>query len=254
MRLSHDTPAGFEVPAIRRITADRPLQWLAAGWRDLKANPLPALAYGLLFALGGDLIILAALDSPHLITAAISGFFLVAPLLAAGLYELSRRNAHGERPLFIESLRVFRDNPQSLAQFGLLLAFISLFWERLTAISFALIGPSGSTGAYIYDIILSGEHSAFLLLWLALGAMLALVVFALAVISVPMMVDRKCDVATAMMSSLRAFGLNTGPLLLWAAIIVSLTLLGFATLLFGLVVLMPIIGHASWHAYRELVE
>ncbi len=254
MRLTHDRPAGFDLPAIRRITADRPIHWLSAGWRDLKANPLPALAYGLLFALGGDLIILAALGEPHLITAAISGFFLIAPLLAAGLYELSRRTARGERIFFIESLRVFRDNPQSLAQFGLLLAFVSLFWERLTAISFALIGPGDSTGAYLYQIILSGQHSGFLLLWLALGGMLALLVFAVAVISVPMMVDRKCDVATAMVTSLRAFGLNTGPLLLWAALIVGLTLFGFATLLFGLVVLMPIIGHASWHAYRELVE
>lgn len=255
MRLTHDDAiAGFKLPAIRHITADRPIHWLAAGWRDLKANPLPSLAYGLLFALGGDLIILAALDSPHLVTVAISGFFLLAPLLAAGLYELSRRTGQGERPLFIESLRVFGENPQSLAQFGLLLAFVSLFWERLSAISFALLGPSNASGAFLYDIILGGSHGGFLLLWLALGGLLALLVFAVAVISVPMMVDRKCDVATAMMSSLRAFGLNTGPLLLWAALIVGLTLLGFATLLFGLVLLLPIIGHASWHAYRELVE
>lgn len=79
------------LPGVRRIAADRPLRWLSAGWRDLKANPLPSLAYGLLFALAGDLIILATLDRPHLLTVSISGFFLVAPLLAAGLNELLTR-------------------------------------------------------------------------------------------------------------------------------------------------------------------
>ena len=87
MRLSFDSELNATpFPSVRRISARQPLNWLRAGWADLKANPLPSLAYGLLFALGGDLIILAALDHPHLLTVAISGFFLVAPLLAAGLY------------------------------------------------------------------------------------------------------------------------------------------------------------------------
>ena len=98
------------LPAIRRIGATQPLGWLRAGWHDLKANPLPSLAYGLLFALAGDLIILATLDRPHLLTVSISGFFLIAPLLAAGLNELSRRTAAGEESLVIESVRCFRRN------------------------------------------------------------------------------------------------------------------------------------------------
>ena len=106
---------GVPLPHIRRICAD-PLHWLRAGWRDVKANPLPSLAYGLLFALGGDLIILALLQSPHLLSVSISGFFLIAPLLAAGLYELSRRTEAGEKILFIDSLKRFRRNGQSLAR------------------------------------------------------------------------------------------------------------------------------------------
>lgn len=116
------------LPGVRRIAADRPLRWLSAGWRDLKANPLPSLAYGLLFALAGDLIILATLDRPHLLTVSISGFFLVAPLLAAGLNELSRRTARGERILFIDSIRCFRRNGESMALFGLILALTALLW------------------------------------------------------------------------------------------------------------------------------
>ena len=90
--------------------------------------------------------------------------------------------------------------------------------------------------------------------WFALGGVLALFVYALSVVSVPLMLDRDSDVATAIMTSLRAFTRNVGPLLLWAAVLVAMTLLGFATLLFGLILIMPILGHASWHAYRELVE
>lgn len=255
MRHSFDfNVAGFDLPAVRSISADRPLAWLRAGWRDLKANPLPSLAYGLLFALGGDLIILAVLDHPHLLTVAISGFFLLAPLLAAGLYELSRASGTGERLLFIDSLRCFRRNGQSLALFGLLLALMAIVWERFSAIAFALIGGDMVGSAVLSDIILGGEHLGFVATWFAIGGIMAMAVFALAVVSVPMMLDRNSDVATAMLASLRAVALNPVPLLLWAAIIVTLTLIGFATLLFGLIVLMPILGHASWHAYRDLVE
>lgn len=247
---------GVPLPHIRRIAADRPLHWLQAGWADVKSNPLPSLAYGLLFALGGDLIILALLQSPHLLTVSISGFFLVAPLLAAGLYELSRRNEAGEKILFIDSLKCFRRNGQSLAFFGLILALIVLLWERFSAVAFALIGATSEpvASAYLNEIIFDGQHLAFAATWFALGGVLALFVYALAVVSVPLMLDREADVVTAIMTSARAFTRNVVPLLFWAGMLVALTLLGFATLLFGLVVIMPILGHASWHAYRELVE
>jgi len=248
--------SGTALPGIRRIGAERPLAWLKAGWQDVCANPLPSLAYGLLFALGGDLIILALIEKPHLLTVSISGFFLVAPLLAAGLYELSRRNEAGEKILFIDSLKCFGRNGQSLAFFGLILALIVLMWERLSAIAFALIGATSApvAGAYLSEIIFDGQHLAFTATWFVLGGALALFVYALAVVSVPLMLDRDADVATAIMTSLRAFARNSRPLLLWAAMLAGLTLLGFASLLFGLIIIMPILGHASWHAYRELVE
>lgn len=244
------------LPHIRRVTTDRPWHWLRAGWLDLKANPLPSLAYGLLFALGGDMIILALLKTPHLLSVAISGFFLIAPLLAAGLYELSRRNEAGEKIFFIDSLKIFVRKGQSLAFFGLILALIMLIWERFSAITFAWIGATSApmASAYLNEILFNGEHLAFTATWFALGGALALFVYALSVVAVPLILDRDAHVATALTTSLRAFAHNTGPLLLWAALIVGLTLLGFATLLFGLVVIMPILGHASWHAYHELVE
>lgn len=257
MRLINEfNDANASLPAVRQIAWSRPFAWLLAASYDLRANPLPSLAYGILFALGGDLIILAVIRQPQLLSIAISGFFLIAPLLAAGLYELSRRTARGERILFIDSLHCFRRNGQSLAFFGLFLGAISILWERLSAIAFTLLGASSSidTGAFLREVVFSGEHDAFVVIWFALGGALALLVFALAVVAVPMMLDRNSDVVPAMMTSLRAFIANIGPLLLWAALIVALTLTGFASFLFGLIVIMPILGHASWHAYRDLVE
>lgn len=247
--------AGFELPAVRCVPATRPLHWLRAGWQDLRANPLPSLAYGLLFALGGDMVLLTAFGYPYLVMVAVSGFFLLAPLLAAGLYELSRSLRDGEKLLFIDSLRCYRRNGESLAFFGVVLAIVALMWERLSALAFALLGmPDGETLPYLGRLLFGGEHTLFLAAWLALGACLAVFVFALAVVAVPLLLDRDVDVATAMMSSLTACAANPAALLLWAALIVGLTLAGFATLLFGLIVVMPVLGHASWHAYRELVE
>lgn len=257
MRFSSDArDRGFDLPGIHTLTPTRPFAWLRAGWQDLRYNPLPSLAYGLLFALGGDLILLAALDHPHLLTVAVTGFFLLAPLLAAGLYELSRAHADGRRPLFIDSLRIFRRHGESLALFGLLLGLAALIWERFSAIAFALLTGGGAIDGSVLltDIVLHGEHGLFVATWFALGGLLAAFVFCLSVVSVPMLLDRDCDIATAMLTSLRATLANPLPLLLWAGLIVTLTLAGFATLLFGLVVILPILGHASWHAYRELVE
>ena len=244
------------VPQIRRVPAGRITDWLAAGWRDVKANPIPSLAYGLLFGLGGDMILLASLGQPHLFSVAVSGFFLVAPLLATGLYELSRQHAAGTHPTFIESLRAFRNNGESIALFGIALALITILWERVSAIAFALFnhGMAGDIAQFMSQAIVSGQHGGFVVAWFALGGMLALLTFALSVVSVPLMLDRDADVVTAMLTSLHTFAANTGTLLLWAATIVALTLLGFATLLFGLVIIMPILGHASWHAYHDLVE
>jgi len=245
-----------DLPSIRRVDVRAPARWLEAGWQDIRRTPIASLAYGLLFALGGDLIILSLLSHPHLLALSVSGFFFVAPLLAAGLYELSRASARGEKLIFVDSLRVFGRNFQSLALFGLLLALIAMLWERLTAIAFALLGATSidAGSVLLSELLISGEHLLFSATWLALGAVLAGFVFSLAVVAVPMMVDRDCDPVTAMATSLRTVVANPGPLVLWAALIVTLTLTGFATLLFGLVVIMPMLGHASWHAYRELVE
>lgn len=241
----------FALPRIRTVGAVRCTEWLAAGWHDLTRTPIASLAYGLLFSLAGDLLLVSLWRSPQEFAVAVSGFLIVAPLLCIGLYELSRHSERRRDSRFIDSLDVFSRNREGVGLFALMLALIWIAWERFSAVLFASMAPPGSSFA---DFVLLAAGSELSLVWLAVGGLLALTVFMLSVVSVPMLIDRDSDFVTAAVTSLRAFIANPLPLLVWAGIIVALTLLGFATLLFGLIVLMPLLGHASWHAYRDLVE
>lgn len=244
------------LPRIRQVALGRPFAWLAAGWRDLLANPIASLAYGLLFAIAGDVITIFAWRNGHLFIAATSGFFLVAPLLAGGLYEISRRRESGQSSTFFASLAGGRRNARELFKLGLLLGAVGLLWERLSTGLFKLLAPGMAPDllgllAVVHE---SSEQRDLLLIWLLSGGTLALLVFSVTVISVPLLLDRPIGVFAALRTSLRSVDGNLRLMLLWGAIVVVLTVLGFATLFFGLIVLMPLIGHASWHAYRELVE
>ena len=217
------------------------------------ANPIPSLAYGLLFGIGGDLILLASLGRPHLFTAALSGFFLLAPLLAVGLYELTAQHAAGTKPTFIDSLRAFRGNRRSIALFGLALGTVTLIWERALVnwLRLAWWHLGVDVKQFLSQAIANSDNSLFLILWFVLGGMLALVTYALGVVTAPLMLDRDANFATATLASLKAFAANTVTLLILGGNHRRPDVLGFATLLFGLVIIMPVLGHASWHAYRD---
>ena len=243
-------------PAVRSVGIGRPFAWLAAGWRDLRANPIASLAYGLLFAIAGDLITIFAWRNGHFFIVATSGFFLVAPLLAGGLYEISRRLENGQKSTFLGSLAGGRRNAIELAKLGLLLGFFGLAWERISSLLFAFLAPGIAPDllALLAEIHLSVEHRDLLLIWILVGGIQALLVFSLTVISVPLLLDRPTTVGIAIRTSLRAVDANLLPMLAWGAIVVVLTAIGFLSLFFGLIVLMPLLGHATWHAYRDLVE
>lgn len=244
----------FPMPPVQRVELSRPAYWLKAGLEDLFANPLPSLAYGLLFSLGGDLILLASLHEPYLFMTALSVFCLLAPLLAAGLYELSRLRAAGAKPGFIDSLRSLHRNAPALTLYGVVMAAVAVLWEQVTAVSFSLVANQEVGLSQLVNVLTAGEHRAFMATWLILGACVAFLVFAFSVVSVPMILDRDADFVTAMATSLRAFFVNLEAMVLWAAMIGLLVFMSFATLMVGLVFAMPILGHATWHAYRELVK
>ncbi|MBI4755969.1 MAG: DUF2189 domain-containing protein [Betaproteobacteria bacterium] len=244
------------LPEVADVRASRPLQWLRDGWQDLARNPLPSLAYGLILAVAGWVILAFASGHPYLFVAAVSGFLLVGPLLAAGLYELSRRQAAGEPANFDDSLDGLRPHRGNLLQFGLVLALLAIAWERLSALMFGLFfdGDVRQVTDLAYRAFFSWEDTGFLMAYTLVGAVLALLVLAIAAVSVPMIMDRGSDVVTAMLTSAKAVGINPVAMLVWTALIVVLTLVGFATLLIGLVVIIPLLGHATWHAYTDLVR
>lgn len=246
----------FELPSIRRVPLGRPFAWLVLGWRDMRGNPGESLIYGVVVAALGWLIWAYANDKPQLLTASVTSFFLIAPLLAAGLYEISRRQELGMSTSFGESLQAWRRSGGALAYFGVELVILAIFWERLSAILFALSygGAAPDLQAFFRDAFLSGDYPLFVLAYVGVGGVFATIVFVASAVAIPMLLDRNGDIYTAMATSFLAVTRNIPAMIIWAALIVAITALGFATLLFGLIVIFPLLGHATWHAYREMAQ
>lgn len=249
---------GARGPEIRRVANEAPWAWLSAGWRDLWRRPGISLAYGLIFAL-----VSAAITAGLWVWGLIQylpplagGFMLVGPLLAVGLYEVSRRLERGERPGLAQALFVRTASPTQLGLLGLLLMTVLLSWMYAAVVLFSVImGPVELPPAATFPgvLLLTADGLALLVIGTLTGAAMAVVIFAVSAISVPLLMERKVDVVTAVTGSIRAVLWNWKPMLLWAALIAAITACGLATLYIGLIVAFPLIGHATWHAYRDLV-
>jgi uncharacterized membrane protein len=240
---------------VHRLGVADPARWLAAGWRDLRAAPAVSLGYGLAFATIGFLLTVGAWHLPVLVLTFVSGFLLVAPVLAIGLYDASRRLERGERPRFADLSVAWRGNGWSVVFFGVLLGLAMLAWGRLTGVLAALLLPATGPESYLvnWNTLLSADGAGFFLYFAVMGALLAGFVFAISAVAIPMMLDRPADALTAAVTSLKVVRHNPLPMLVWSALIVALTLLGMATFYVGLVVVLPLLGHATWHAYRAAV-
>jgi uncharacterized membrane protein len=252
----HSLEEHFTLPAVaRQVPAFRPFVWVGRAVDDLRRNLRSSLAHGAVITAILAFVLFLAADYPYFFTAAVSGFLLVAPLLTLGIYEISRLNDAGETASFARSLAGWRRNAASVGMFGVVLCVIAIAWERLSAILFALLygGNAPELGPFIAGVFLTGDYPRVLAGFIVLGGILAALVFVLAAVSLPMMMDRGTDVATAMMTSVKVVLTNPLPLVVWAATIVVLVAFGFAFALVGLVIIMPLLGHATWHAYKELV-
>lgn len=240
---------------VRRIPLMRPLGWLARGWRDLWQQPLPGLAHGLLMAVFGGLLFSAARDQFWWLAGAFSGFLLVAPVLATGLYAVSRALERGEPAGLGTALRAWRPTDHRMVAFGLLLALAGTGWVLTSAalITRALPGLVHTPADFIRLVVLAPDGTLFFT-WLALGALLAAPVFASSVMALPMLMDTRIGVLGAVFTSWRAVMEHPAPMALWALLVLVLTGLGMATLMIGLVVIAPWLAHASWHAYRDIVR
>jgi uncharacterized membrane protein len=241
-------------PPLRTVSLSAPFRWLALGWADLRRAPAASITYGAIFAMMGWLIALVFRHAYELVSAMAAGFLLLGPFLATGLYDISRRLQDAQRVRFADTLTAWRANLGAFSLFSLVLTIIMLVWARASLVTFALFFSGGMpTLKSFLDQLLSIEHLDFLLTYFAVGALFAAIVFAVSVVSVPMMLDRGTDTIVAALTSVRALFTNPLPLLVWALLIVVVIGVGFATFFVGLVVAVPLIGHATWHAYRALV-
>jgi uncharacterized membrane protein len=253
----HPQAARMDLPGIRNVTIDQPLHWLKAGGQDLlKAWPL-SLFYGVVFALLGYAMVHAAWAKPHLAMALTSGFLFVAPVLATVFYSVSHRLEHHHKlPHLLVPLLSWRANPASLGLFALMLVFVLSVWERMSAILVGLF-LNGSGIGNVSDLLSLDavqHHTGFMLAYLAFGGALALMVFSLSVVSLPILLHRKLDFATALVTSFMTMKLNFLVMLWWGVLIASLIAVGMATNFIAMAIIFPWLGHASWHAYRALIE
>ncbi|MFZ3082459.1 DUF2189 domain-containing protein [Rhodoferax ferrireducens] len=256
----------FAMPAVRSIPLTRPLHWLRLGWRDLVRCGWISLAHGLALALAGAVIVAITYNRFWLLAGAISGFLVVAPVLATSLYALSRALERGEiadARVVLKTWLNWQNNHFNkwgndywcLVQFGALLALAGTGWVLTSAALITLLAPLPINNPvdFVQHVMLA--DSGFLFeLWLVLGGVLAGPIFASTVITIPLLLDRRLGLLQAVLTSWRAVLANPLPMAFWAALIMALTLLGMATALMGLVLVMPLLGHASWHAYRDLVD
>lgn len=244
------------LPQVTRVEPRRPLLWLERGWRDFSGNPGPSIAHGLILVAVGWLIVLLCSTHIDLLTATISGFLLVGPVFGAGFYELSRRREAHEPAGFDASLDGALRNAGSLVRLGLLLAVLGAAWVATSHWLFLTEfgGTVPPVGRDLYHTVFDWENHDFLVNYVSTGAVYAAAVFALSAVSAPMIFHRAANTRTAIFISLKAVAMNPLAMLFWAALIVALTVIGFATLLFGLIVVLPVLGHATWHAYRDLVR
>jgi uncharacterized membrane protein len=245
---------GHALP-VMHVSSARPFVWLGRGWEDLRRTPRASLAYGLLVSVLGA-VILGFWRHPYFIAAAVSGFLLVGPLFAAGLCELSRRRAAGERADFETSLSVLGARRKALIRFSAELLTIAAIWFAASTLMLHLaLGSAGpSVESTMWGGVLEQMTAVQMISYVVVGGLLACVVFARSVVSVPLIIDRDVDAPTAVRTSIRVTLADLPAMILWAALIVILVGVGFATFLVGMVAIFPLLGHATWHAYRDLVK
>jgi uncharacterized membrane protein len=241
---------------IRRVPALQSLVWLRQGWDDFRHIKSASLAHGALITALGAVLLMLGSSHPYLVAAAISGYLLVGPIMTTGLCELSRRRAANEPMGFDESLQGMTRNPEGLFNFGVVLAIVAAAWFVLSGIVLqsALHSSAPSLGDALWGSLSDSISRPQVLAYIASGAVLAAIVFTLSVVAVPLIIDRHASALDAMWISIKVTFWNLPAMAVWAAIIVGLTVVGFAPFLFGMIIVAPVLGHATWHAYKDLVS
>lgn len=223
-------------------------RWLQSGWRDLKAAPLQSLTYGAAIAVFSAFISIVAwrFGSAWMLIIMLSSFVFVAPVLALGLYAISAELERGEKPTLRRVLLEERGRLADALVYSLALLVLSLVWMR-AGTGVQIFYPDSGTPTL-------RELLGFYAIGSMVGSIFALIAFAASAFALPMLLDRRTDGVTAVVTSIHAVLRNKRAMVWWAACIVAAVAIGFATMFIGLIITMPLIGHATWHAYRETID
>jgi len=245
-------------PVVRRVTIADIAEALAQGMRDFQAYPLYGLVLGGLYAAGGTAIVLCltAFGLVYFAYPLAAGFALIGPFVALGLYEVSRRREAG-LPV---SIGAIWSAVRARSEIGWM-AFVTLFFfvvwmyqvRLLIALLLGLNASFSSLREFITVVLTTNEGVLFLIIGNLEGAVLSLILFSLTVVSFPLLLDREADFVTAMVTSVRAVVTSPLPMIGWAAVIVMLLIVSAIPWFLGLVVTLPVLGHATWHLYRRIV-
>ncbi|MGV0982985.1 MAG: DUF2189 domain-containing protein [Limnohabitans sp.] len=253
------------LPPVLPIVLDQPLHWLALGFKDFSKSPWLSTLHGLVLAIWGAAITWLAHDRFWLLAGSLSGFLVIAPVLATSLYAMSRameRNEKVDFKLLVNTwtqwhvrLRNEPDSYWSLIRFGLLLALAATGWVITSSALITLLAPVPihTPLDFVRHVVLNNKHFLFEI-WLGLGGLMAAPVFASSVISMPLLLDRKVTVLQAVLTSWKVVVTHPLPMVFWAFLIMGFSLLGIFSLFLGLILIVPMLGHGSWHAYRQLVD
>ena len=244
--------SAFQIP-LRRLGFADPLRWLAAGWRDFRRCPGIGLFYGACFMAMGWLLMTVFQHAPAYVLALSAGFLLTGPFLCLGLYQASRRLERGEKPDLGDSLLAWDQRTGTLAIFGFVLLVLEMLWGRSAMVVFAVSfdGMPDFKGSLL--ALLDPENLGFITAWIVVGAVFAGLIFSISVISIPMILHRQTDAITAGLTSLRLVLTQTPVMLFWGLLISLLVAAAMLPWFAGLLVVGPVVGHASWHAYRAAV-
>lgn len=241
-------------PAVRRLTGADIAAALRAGWRDFRRAPQFGLFFSAVYVVGGFIMLWLGAGHFTWILATSLGFPLLAPFAAAGLYEVSRRMERGA-PLDWHAILavVWSERTRQLPWLGAIIVIYFLFWTFLAHMIFALfMGLSAMTNvSQSWEVFLTANGLAMIGMELVVGAALGFLLFALTVVSLPLVLDREVDFVTAMMISMQVVRSNLPLMLVWALLIAVLTLAALVPWFLGLIVVLPVLGHATWHLYRR---
>jgi uncharacterized membrane protein len=241
------------LPEIATLRKGDPLRWLRLGWRDFVRTPSIGLFYGACFAAMGLAIAWAFVNSPQWLLAMCGGFLLLGPFLAIGLYDVSRSLERGEVPSLAKSLTAWNKNLGALGLYMGVLLVLEMLWSRAALVVFALSFNSLPQNHSTIGLLLDPKNIQFVATYFGVGAVFAGIIFATSVISIPMIMDRATDGISAGITSARVCLAFPLVMLLWGALITMLVVLAMLPWFAGLLVVGPVLGHASWHAYRAAV-